>query len=84
MEESLKDLILQRVDAVDSLLLKEDEFARRQSSLTQVEKILTDLGQEDIFQDMMVALQDFEYKLCSNVYLQGLKDNQTLNKIKII
>lgn len=84
MQESLKGLILQRVDAVDSMLLKEKEFVRRQSSLATVEKVLNESGQADAFQELMTALQEFEYKLCSNVYLQGFKDHKKLDQITII
>ena len=84
MEDALKSLILQRVEAVDSLLLKEPEYEKREMLLSKIEKILCDAGDVSTFQELKAAFQEFEYRLGSNVYLQSIKDQKEIRSLSMI
>ena len=65
-------------DCVKCIMLEEPTY------LSKVEKKLLASGDTETYPELRAALHDFEFKLCANVYLQSMKDQQEIQSLDII
>lgn len=84
MAASFNSMVLERVDVVDRRIMESSEYENRQTILAEFEALCERIGCQDMYRRVTSSMNECEYLLASNCYLQGFKDNQQVYRAAII
>ncbi|MBP3818149.1 MAG: hypothetical protein J6H31_07560 [Butyrivibrio sp.] len=84
VHEALQGMVMQRVDTVDRMAMQCKEYVERQSIMNEIEKLCREHGKEESFEQLRIAVQNFEYLMASNCYVLGIKDRMQIESMELI
>ena len=84
VHEALQGMVMQRVDTVDRMAMQCKEYVERQRIMNEIEKLCREHGKEESFEQLRIAVQNFEYLMASNCYALGVRDRIQMERMEII